>query len=183
MARDHSGRKGRIAHNQQVAGAETSQIVGAAVFFGLFAWGLADVTHDYSWVALVVLLVAGWVGEAQARNRVVFAWNRRVVADSAIGISGAPTPAACLDAKIGDRHVVGTAVPIYTGGFHFFAESGGSRQFPPVEIVKIDRSFPHHRIQITTTSTVWKTIVVEPQNWNIKAWELLKDRETYQADQ
>lgn len=183
MARDRSGRKGRIAHNQQVAGADTSRIVGTAVFFGFFAWGLADVTHGYSWVALAVLLVAGWAGEAQARNRVVFAWNRRVVADSAVGISGAPTPAACLDAKIGERHAVGTAVPTYTGGFHFFVESGGSHQFPPVEIVKIDRSLPHHRIQVTTTSTVWKTIVVEPQNWNIKAWELLKDRETYQADQ
>lgn len=183
MARDRSGRKGRIAHDQQVADAETSRIVGAAVFFGFFARGLADATHDYSWVALAVLLVAGWVGEAQARNRVVFAWNRRVVADRAIGISGAPTPAACLDANIGERHAVGTAVPIYTGGFHFFAESGGSHQFPPVEIVKIDRSFPHHRIQITTASTIWKTIVVDPQSWNVKAWELLTDRETYEADQ
>ncbi|MFJ7965154.1 hypothetical protein [Streptomyces sp. NPDC096324] len=105
------------------------------------------------------------------------------MADNAIGICGAPTPAACLDAKIGERHAVGTAVPRHTGGFHFFAESGGSHQFPPVEIVKIDRSFPHHRIEITTTSTAWKTILVEPQNWNIKAWGLLKDRETYKADQ
>ncbi|MHB9851149.1 hypothetical protein ACSYGO_18110 [Streptomyces krungchingensis] len=154
MARDRSSRRGGIAHNQQVAGADASQIVGAALFFGFFAWGLADMTHDYSWVAFAVLLVAGWVGETQIRNRVVLAWNRRVVADSAIGISGAPSPAACLDAKVGERHAVGTAVPIYTGGFHFFTESGGSHQFPPVEIVKIDRSLPHHRIKITTTSKV-----------------------------
>lgn len=183
MARDRSGRKGRIAHNQQVAGGETSQIVGVAVFFGLFAWELADATHDYSWVAFAVLLVAGWVGEVRARNRVVFAWNRRVVADNAIGISGAPTPAVCLDAKFGEGHALGTAVPMHTGGFHFFAEGGGSHQFPPVEIVKIDRSLPYHRIEITTTSTVWKTILVEPQHWNIKAWGLLNDREGYKADQ
>ncbi|MGV9243610.1 hypothetical protein [Streptomyces sp. NPDC003710] len=182
MARDRSGRKNRIAYNQQVAGADTSQIVGAAVFFGLFAWGLADLTHNYSWVAFAVLLVAGWVGEAGARNRVAFAWNRRVAADSAVGISGAPTPAYSTGGRIHDGTVLGLAVPIYTGGFHFFAESGSSHQFPPVEIDKIDRSLPYNRIEVTTTSTVWPTILIEPQNWNIKAWELLKDRETYQAD-
>ncbi|MFE7236576.1 hypothetical protein ACFVAF_39720, partial [Streptomyces sp. NPDC057596] len=144
---------------------------------------LAHATHAYSWVVFAVLLVAGWVGEANARNRVVFAWNRHVAADNAVGISGAPTPAACLDAKIGDRPAVGTAVPIYTGGFHFFAESGGAHQFSPVEIVKVDRSLPYNRIQVTTTSTVWKTILIEPQTWNIKAWELLKDRKTYRDGQ
>ncbi|GGX94778.1 hypothetical protein [Streptomyces anandii] len=183
MARDRSGRKNRIAYNQQVAGWDTSQIVGAAVFFGLFAGGLAGPTHNYSWAVFAVLLTAGWAWDARVHNRVVFAWNRRVAADSAVGISGAPTPAYCRDAKFSDGTVLGLAVPIHTGGFHFFAESGSSNQFPPVEIVKINRSLPYHRIEITTTSTVWPTIVVEPQNWNIKAWELLKDRETYQADQ
>ncbi|WP_327697701.1 hypothetical protein [Streptomyces sp. NBC_00459] len=183
MARDRSGRKGRIAHNQLVAGADTGQIVGTSVFFGLFAGGLARLTHNYSWAAFAVLLTAAWVWEAKARNRVAAAWNRRVVADDAIGMSGAASPAYCTDAKLGDGTVAGLTVPIYTGGFHFFAESGGSHQFPPVEIVKIDRSLPYNRIQITTTSTVWRTIVIYPQNWNIKAWELLKDRKTYQEDQ
>ncbi|MFI6357025.1 hypothetical protein ACIBJF_31195 [Streptomyces sp. NPDC050743] len=73
-------------------------------------------------------------------------------------------------------------MPIYTGGFHFFAETGSFEQFPPVEIVTIDRSLPYNRIQVTTTSAVWPKILIEPQSWNIKAWEQLKDRETYQAD-
>ncbi|MER6377639.1 hypothetical protein ABT255_57590 [Streptomyces mirabilis] len=162
---------------------DTSQIVGAAVFFGLFAGGLAGPTHNYSWAVFAVLLVAGWAWDARVHNRVVAAWNRRVAADSAVGMSGAVTPAYCMDAKFGDRPAAGLAVPTHTGGFHFFAESGGFHQFPPVEIVKIDRSLPYHRIQITTNSTVWRTIVIEPQSWNIKAWELLKDRKTYRADQ
>ncbi|MFK4150000.1 hypothetical protein [Streptomyces sp. NPDC004065] len=183
MGRDRSGRKGRIAPNQQVPGEDTSRIVGVSVFFGLFAWGLADLTHNYSWVALAVLLTAAWAREASARNRVVAAWNRRVVADAAIGMSGAASPAYCTDAKFDDGTVVGLAVPVYTGGFHFFAESGGFHQFPPVEIVKIDRSLPHNRIRITTTSTVWRTIVIDPQSWNIRAWEFLKDRKAYREDQ
>ncbi|MFD7998489.1 hypothetical protein [Streptomyces mirabilis] len=140
-------------------------------------------THNYSWVAFAALLTAAWVGEASARNRVAAAWNRRVVADNAIGMSGAATPAYCTDAKFGDKPAAGVAVPIHTGGFHFFAESGGFHQFPPMEIAKIDRSLPYNRIQITTTSTAWRTIVIEPQTWNIKAWELLKDRKTYRKDQ
>ncbi|WP_043668347.1 hypothetical protein [Streptomyces xylophagus] len=183
MARDRSGRKDRIAYNQQVAGADTTPIVGTAIFFGAFAWGLADVTHGYSWVAFVALLVIGWVRDTRVHNRVVFVWNRRVAADSAVGISGAPTPAYCREGKFSDGTVLGLAVPIYTGGFHFFPESGGSHQFPPVEIVKVNRSLPYNRIEIITTSTVWPTIVIFPQNWNIKAWELLKGRKTYQADQ
>ncbi|MER6329243.1 hypothetical protein ABT298_07875 [Streptomyces sp. NPDC001034] len=183
MARDRSGRKNRIAYNQQVAGWDTSQIVGAAVFFGLFAGGLAGPTHNYSWVVFAVLLTAGWAWDARVHNRVVAAWNRRVVADAAIGMSGAATPAYCVDAKLGDRPAVGLAVPTWPGGFHFFPESYGPHQFPPVEIIKIDRSLPYHRIRITTTSELWRTIVIEPQNWNIKAWEHLKDQETYQADQ
>ncbi|MCH5673522.1 hypothetical protein [Streptomyces gilvus] len=183
MARDRSGRKDRIAYNQQVAGADTAPIVGAAIFFGAFAWGLADVTHGYSWVAFVALLVIGWVRDTRVHNRVVFAWNRRVAADSAVGISGAPTPAYCRDAKLSDGTVLGLAVPIHTGGFHFFPESGGSHQFPPLEIVNVNRSLPYHRIEISTTSTVWPTILVEPQTWNIKAWELLRAQETDRADQ
>ena len=183
MARDRSGRKGRIAHDQQVTGTDTSQVVGTSVFFGLVAWGLAGLTHGYSWAALAVLLTVAWAWEASARNRVVLAWNRRVAVDAAVGMSGAASPAYCMDAKLVDGTVGGLAVPMYTGGFHFFAESGGFHQFPPVEIVEIDRSLPYDRIQIATTSTVWPTIVIFPQNWNIKAWERLKDRKTYQADQ
>ncbi|MER5660418.1 hypothetical protein [Streptomyces mirabilis] len=183
MARDRSGRKDRIAYDQQVTGTDTSHIVGAALFFGLLAGGLAGPTHSYSWVAFTVLLTAAWVWDTRVHNRMVAAWNRRAAADNAVGMSGAATPAYCMDAKLGDGTVLGLAVPIYTGGFHFFAESYGSHQFPPVEIVKIDRNLPYHRIQITTTSELWRTIVIEPQNWNIKAWEHLKDRETYQADQ
>lgn len=183
MARDRSGRKDRITYNQQVAGWDTTPIVGAAIFFGLFAWGLDDLTHGYSWVAFVALLVTGWVRDTRVHNRVVFAWNRRVAAESAVGISGAPTPAYCMNAKLSDATVVGWAVPIHTGGFHFFPESGGSHQFPPVEIIKVNRSLPNYKIEITTTSTLWPTILVEPQTWNIKAWELLKAQEVDRADQ
>ncbi|MCX4612119.1 hypothetical protein [Streptomyces mirabilis] len=184
MARDRSGRKSRIAHNQLVAGADTSQIGGASVFFGLVAWGLADLTHNYSWVALVVLLTAAWVQEANTRNRVAAAWNRRVVADDAIGMIGAATPAYSTEDKLGNgTAVAGLAVPTYTGGFHFFAENGGSHQFPPVEIVEIDRTLPYNRIRITTTNTVRPTILIYPQSWNIKAWEHLKDRKTYREGQ
>ncbi|WP_137991282.1 hypothetical protein [Streptomyces vilmorinianum] len=184
MARDRSGRKIKIAHNQQVAVADTSQIVGASVFFGLVAWGLADLTHNYSWVALAVLLTAELVQEASTRNRVTAAWNRRVAADDAIGMIGAATPAYSTEDKFGDgTPVAGLAVPIHTGGFHFFAENGASHQFPPVEIVEIDRSLPYNRIQITTTSAVRPTILIHPQSWNIEAWEHLKDQETYLADQ
>ncbi|WP_430378402.1 hypothetical protein [Streptomyces sp. B1-3] len=183
MARDRSGRNGRIAIDQQVGGADATPIVGAAIFFGALAWGLADATHGYSWVAVVALLVTGWARDAHVHNRLVLAWNRRVAADGAVGISGAPSPASCQDAKLSDGTVLGLAVPIFTGGFHFFPESGGSHQFPPGEIARVNRSLPYHRIEITTTSALWPTILVEPQTWNVKAWELLKAQETDQVDQ
>jgi hypothetical protein len=183
VARDRSGRKDRIVYNQPVGSGDTSPIYGAVLFFGLFAWGMAHVTHEYSWVVFVVLLTAGWAAEVRARNRLVVAWNWRVAAENAAGISGAATLAVCMDPKIGDTPATGLAVPTHTGGFHFFAEGGGFHQFPPVEIVKIDRSLPYYRIQVTTTSTVWRTIVIEPQLWNIKAWELLKDGKTYREAQ
>ncbi|MDX3077896.1 hypothetical protein PV364_36975 [Streptomyces sp. MI02-7b] len=149
----------------------------------LIAWGLADVTHDISWGVLVILITWQLMRQVDARNEATAAWNRRAAADSAAGISGAPTPAYSRQHPDDTAHESGLAVPTVTGGVHFFSDTGAAHQFPPVEIVEIDRSLPYDRIRITTTDKLRPEIVIYPQGWNVVAWAHLTTRDAWDADQ
>ncbi|WP_151483907.1 hypothetical protein [Streptomyces albicerus] len=175
------GRSDRLAYNQRVAFAATSQIVGTGVVLSLIAWGLDNLTHGFSWMALAGLLTASWLHEAVIRNRVAAAWNLRVSADDAPGMNGAPAPAYSMRVENDETNVPGMAVPLVTGGIFLFSDRGEARQYPPSEIVKIDRSLPDNRIQITTTSSIRPIILVYPQSWNVRTWQGLKDQDSFEA--
>lgn len=176
VAEERRGRGSRLPYNQRVASTDVGRIVGTGTVLGLIAWGLDDLTHGLSWMALAVFLTASWVEEATVRNRVSAAWNSRVTADDAPGIIGAPTPAYSMRVESDEGNVPGMAVPLQTGGVSFVSAGGAALQYAPSEILEIDRSLPYNRIQITTTSTIRPVILVYPQSWNLHAWQRIKDK-------
>lgn len=183
VARERRGRSNRLAYNQHVAFADTSKIVSSGVVLSLIAWGLDDLTHGFSWMGLAVLLTASWIHEAVVGNRVAAAWNLRVSAEDAPGMNGAPTPAYSMRVENDETILPGVAVPLVTGGIFLFSDRGVARQYPPSEILKIDRSLLYNRIQITTTSRLRPIILIHPQSWNVQAWQGLKDRDSFGASE
>ncbi|MFF3652712.1 hypothetical protein ACFYXV_29260 [Streptomyces sp. NPDC002181] len=69
-------------------------------------------------------------------------------------------------------------MPLASGGVSLFWDDVRDRQYPPSEIVEIDRSLPYDRIKITTTDSIRPVILVFSQDWNVRAWQGLKDRDS-----